>query len=109
MSRQLAVEFGPQGLRVNAICPGVVQTPPVESMLADQAVRQSFLAKIPLRRLGQPEDVALAAIFLASGESSFVTGTTLVVDGGESAGRPPPWSFGGLRTSPLQPGSPIRG
>jgi NAD(P)-dependent dehydrogenase (short-subunit alcohol dehydrogenase family) len=86
MTRQLAVEMGPQGLRVNAIAPGVIQTPPVEPMLANQAVLDTFLAKIPLRRLGQPAEIANAALFLASDEAGFVTGSTLVVDGGESAG-----------------------
>ena len=85
-SRQLAIELAPKGIRVNSLSPGVIQTPPVEPLLQNEAALKSFIQKIPLGRLGQPEEVASAALFLASDESSFITGANVVVDGGELAG-----------------------
>jgi NAD(P)-dependent dehydrogenase (short-subunit alcohol dehydrogenase family) len=82
MTRQLAYELGPT-VRVNAIAPGLIRT---ELARAVWEVREPILtAKLPLRRLGTPEDVAEAAVFLASGASSWITGQTLVVDGGALA------------------------
>ncbi len=86
LTRQLAVELGPQGVRVNAVAPGVIRTPPVEQMLTNPAAEAALLQKIPLRRLGEAEDIAEAVTFLASPQASFVTGSILVADGGESAG-----------------------
>jgi NAD(P)-dependent dehydrogenase (short-subunit alcohol dehydrogenase family) len=82
MTRQLAYELGPKA-RVNAIAPGLIKT---ELARAVWEVREPILtAKLPLRRLGTPEDVASAAVFLASDASSWITGQTLVIDGGALA------------------------
>lgn len=85
LSRALAVEFGPKNIRVNCICPGAIDTPmiaPVVDPLKKSG--QPFMTS-PIRRLGTPEDIAYCALYLASDESSFVTGTTFVVDGGYTA------------------------
>jgi len=90
MTRAMALDHGPQNIRVNCICPGDTDT----GMLRDEARQlgqadETFLAEAadrPLRRLGQPEDIAQAALYLASEASAFVTGTALVVDGGGLAG-----------------------
>jgi len=86
MTKALAIDHGPQGIRVNCICPGDVETP---MLGADaQARRMSYAdymkgaANRPLGRVGTPEEIAKAALFLASDDSSFMTGATLVVDGG---------------------------
>jgi NAD(P)-dependent dehydrogenase (short-subunit alcohol dehydrogenase family) len=83
LTRSLATKLGPSGIRVNAICPDVIETPRTRAMLTDEATRRALLARIPLRRVGQPRDVAEAALFLASHETAgFVTGSALMVDGG---------------------------
>jgi 3-oxoacyl-[acyl-carrier protein] reductase len=83
LTRSLATRLGPDGIRVNAICPDVIETPRTRAMLADAARRSALLARIPLGRLGRPEDVAEAALFLASDETAgFITGAALMVDGG---------------------------
>jgi NAD(P)-dependent dehydrogenase (short-subunit alcohol dehydrogenase family) len=90
MTRAMALDHGEQNIRVNCICPGDTDTP----MLRDEARQlgeadERFLeeaAQRPLRRVGRPEDIAQAALYLASDEASFVTGTALVVDGGGLAG-----------------------
>jgi NAD(P)-dependent dehydrogenase (short-subunit alcohol dehydrogenase family) len=83
LTRSLATRLGPHGIRVNAICPDVIETPRTRAMLADEARRRALLARIPLGRFGRPEDVAEAALFLASDETAgFVTGIALGVDGG---------------------------
>jgi len=84
LSRTLARQFGPEGVRVNVLCPGTTATPmigyPLE-MSEDVPVETSY---IPLGRLGRPGDVAYAALYLASDEAAFVTGAVLVVDGGQT-------------------------
>jgi NAD(P)-dependent dehydrogenase (short-subunit alcohol dehydrogenase family) len=83
LTRSLATRLGPDGIRVNALCPDVIETPRTRAMLADEARRRALTARIPLGRLGRPEDVAEAAFFLASDETAgFITGTALMIDGG---------------------------
>ena len=80
MTKTWARELGPKGIRVNAIAPGFTMTPMMETV--PEKVLEDVKAKTPLRRLGQPIDIANAYLFLASDESSFITAHTLVVDGG---------------------------
>ncbi|WP_405631679.1 SDR family NAD(P)-dependent oxidoreductase [Streptomyces sp. NBC_00016] len=83
LTRQLAVEGGPSGIRANTISPGMVRTPATESAGAhDGAAREALLARIPLGRVGTPEDIAWCAVYLASRESAWVTGGNFPVDGG---------------------------
>lgn len=86
LARSLALEGAPYGIRVNAVCPGVIDTPMNERNLSrsedPDAMRRSWYEITPLGRLGTPRDVAQAMLFLASDESSFVTGLPLVIDGG---------------------------
>ncbi len=85
MTREIAVEFARRGIRANALCPGPIQTPLLEELLADPARRQRRLVHIPMGRFGQAEELAKAALFLASDDSSYMTGAALVVDGGITA------------------------
>ena len=84
LTRSLAVQFGPDKVRANAICPGPIETPLLRELLRDEEARQRRLSRIPLGRFGRPEDVVNAALYLASDESAWMTGTTFVVDGGIS-------------------------
>lgn len=86
LTLQLVVEGGPHGIRANAISPGMTATPNTAPLLADppERLRRVVLDRIPLGRVGQPEDVVHAAIFLASDESSWISGTNIVIDGGGS-------------------------
>jgi len=84
-TRELAVEYARQGIRANALCPGPIDTPLLAELLADPARRHRRLVHIPMGRLGRPEEIARAALFLASDDSSFMTGSALVVDGGITA------------------------
>jgi NAD(P)-dependent dehydrogenase (short-subunit alcohol dehydrogenase family) len=85
MTREIAVEYGRQGIRANALCPGPIETPLLAELLSDPARRARRLVHIPLGRLGQAEELAKAALFLASDDSSFMTGASLLVDGGITA------------------------
>jgi NAD(P)-dependent dehydrogenase (short-subunit alcohol dehydrogenase family) len=86
MSRELAVQFARQGVRVNALCPGPVETPLLLNLYgSDQAALERRRVHWPMGRLAQPREVVNAALFLASDESSHVTGATLTVDGGITA------------------------
>lgn len=96
LTKSLAVEWAAQGIRVNAVCPGVIRTPMVERGLRalggtadpEEAWRRLGLVH-PIGRVGQPEEVARAVLFLASDEASFITGVALPVDGGWAAGPTP--------------------
>ena len=85
MTREIAVEYGRQGIRANALCPGPIATPMLEELMRDPGRRQRRLVHIPMGRLGEAEELAKAALFLASDDSSFMTGASLVVDGGITA------------------------
>ena len=85
MTRSLAIEAAPKGVRVNAIGPGYIDTPLLEAL--DDDMLQGLINLHPLGRLGRSEEVANAFLFLASDEASFITGTTLMVDGGFTAGK----------------------
>jgi NAD(P)-dependent dehydrogenase (short-subunit alcohol dehydrogenase family) len=86
MSRELGVQFARQGIRVNALCPGPVNTPLLRELFAKDTERaQRRLVHVPMGRFGEPEEMAAAVAFLASDDSSFMTATTFLVDGGISA------------------------
>jgi NAD(P)-dependent dehydrogenase (short-subunit alcohol dehydrogenase family) len=85
MTREIAVEYARQGVRANSLCPGPIATPMLEELMSDPARRQRRLVHIPMGRLGRAEELARAALFLASDDSSFMTGAQLVVDGGITA------------------------
>jgi NAD(P)-dependent dehydrogenase (short-subunit alcohol dehydrogenase family) len=86
MSRELGVQFARQGIRVNALCPGPVNTPLLQELFAKDPERaQRRLVHIPVGRFAKPEELAAAVAFLASDDSSFITGSTFLVDGGISA------------------------
>jgi len=86
MTEALALELAPFNIRVNAISPGAIDTPMTEASKADPKMMEATLARIPLRRMGRPEEVSNLVLFLASDESSYVTGSTVVIDGGWLAG-----------------------
>jgi NAD(P)-dependent dehydrogenase (short-subunit alcohol dehydrogenase family) len=85
MTRELAVEYARRGIRANALCPGPIQTPLLEELLSDPDRRARRMVHIPMGRLGRAEELAKAALFLASDDASFMTGAALVVDGGITA------------------------
>jgi NAD(P)-dependent dehydrogenase (short-subunit alcohol dehydrogenase family) len=84
LTRSLAVQFGPNGIRTNCICPGPIETPLMENLIEDPAGRATRLARIPMGRFGRADDVTYLALHLASDESSWTNGAALVVDGGIS-------------------------
>jgi NAD(P)-dependent dehydrogenase (short-subunit alcohol dehydrogenase family) len=86
MSKALALELAPLGIRINCIDPGSIDTPGTHTTTIDPKVREAMMAKIPLKRNGEAEEIANAVLFLASDESSYMTGSTMVVDGGWVAG-----------------------
>ncbi len=91
LTRAMAMDLGPVGVRVNCICPGRVQTPFVEARLREYPDPQEYLKQMvaphTLKRMAQPSEIAAAAVYLASDESAFVTGSTFMIDGGYSTGK----------------------
>jgi NAD(P)-dependent dehydrogenase (short-subunit alcohol dehydrogenase family) len=85
MTREIAVEYARQGIRCNALCPGPIETPLLMELLSTEEKRQRRLVHIPMGRLGQAEELAKAALFLASDDASYMTGASLIVDGGLTA------------------------
>lgn len=85
LTKAMAVELAPQGIRVNSVAPTFIETPLTKPMLADPVFRNDVVSKIPLQKLGQVMDVANAVLFLASPASAMVTGDSLKVDGGWTA------------------------
>ncbi len=82
LARNLAVEFGPHNVRVNCIAPGLIKTDFARALWEDTQLLEARNAETPLRRIGEPDEIAGAAVFLASPASSFMTGQTIVIDGG---------------------------
>jgi NAD(P)-dependent dehydrogenase (short-subunit alcohol dehydrogenase family) len=85
MTRDVAIEFARRGIRANALCPGPVDTPLLRQLLGDESQWARRLVHVPVGRFGTVEEIANGALFLASDESSFMTGAALVVDGGVTA------------------------
>lgn len=86
MSKAAATEYGRDGIRVNSVYPGVIETPMTSALEESKEILDMLLAMTPLGRLGKPEDVGNAVLFLASDEASYITGAEIVIDGGYSAG-----------------------
>jgi NAD(P)-dependent dehydrogenase (short-subunit alcohol dehydrogenase family) len=85
MTREIAVVYARRGIRANALCPGPIMTPLLAKFLSDDAKRQRRLVHVPMGRFGEPHEIAHGAIFLASDESSWMTGQSLIIDGGITA------------------------
>ena len=88
LTRALSTDHAAAGIRVNAICPGTIETRPVQRMMSNPAVLEANIRAHAMRRLGKPEEIANTALWLASDQSSFVTGAAIVVDGGLMAQSP---------------------
>lgn len=86
LTKALAAEWGKYKIRVNAICPGLILTDMTKDLLKDEEFKKGTLAKVPLGRVGMPEDIGNVALFLASDASGYVTGHALVADGGQTSG-----------------------
>lgn len=86
MTEALAVELAPYNIRVNAVAPGMIETPMIEQVKQDPKTLEGILARVPMKRVGKPEEVSNLVLFLASDKSSYMTGSTLVIDGGWLAG-----------------------
>jgi 3-oxoacyl-[acyl-carrier protein] reductase len=86
ITRSAAIDLGRYGIRVNAVAPGVVDTPIAELVVHNPELAPRYLRTIPLGRFGEPRDVANAVLFLASDEASYITGHMLVLDGGQTLG-----------------------
>ena len=86
MTEALAVELAPYNIRVNAVAPGMIETPMIDPIKQDTKTMEAMLTKVPMGRVGKPEEVSNLVLFLASDQSSYMTGSTVVVDGGWLAG-----------------------
>jgi len=86
MTEALAVELAPYNIRVNAIAPGMIETPMIDPIKKDPKMMEAMLARLPMRRVGRSEEVSDPVVFLASGKSSYITGSTIIIDGGWLAG-----------------------
>jgi NAD(P)-dependent dehydrogenase (short-subunit alcohol dehydrogenase family) len=90
LTRALAVEYGGSGIRANVLSPGIIDTPMADAAFGGPGaseLAENYREAHPLQRFGRPDEVAAAALFLLSNDASFITGATLTVDGGYSAGR----------------------
>jgi NAD(P)-dependent dehydrogenase (short-subunit alcohol dehydrogenase family) len=86
LTRSLALQLGPEGIRANTVCPGAILTPMIAPLYVENPARRTDMEeRTPIRRLGLPEDIANAIAFLLSEQASFITATDLVVDGGWTA------------------------
>lgn len=85
LTKSLASEYGPKGIRVNSIHPGVIETEMTKNLLSDKKTKEGMMSKIPLKRTGKPIDIAEPTVFLASDASSYMTGSEIIVDGGWTA------------------------
>lgn len=84
ISKAAATQFGRQGVRVNALFPGIIETPMTQTLSTSKDLLSQLVQATPLQRLGKPEDIANASLFLASDDSSYITGAEIVIDGGFS-------------------------
>ena len=84
-TKSTAIQYAADGIRANSVHPGTIETPMTEGFLTDPSMRQDRMDRTPIGRLGKPEDVAYGALFLASDEASFMTGSEVVIDGGRTA------------------------
>lgn len=85
LTKQLAVQFARHRVRVNAVCPGPIETPILDPFFTDPEVKRRFSARVPIGRMGAPVDVVNLCLYLASDESAFMTGSIIVIDGGITA------------------------
>ncbi len=86
MTEAMALELAPYNIRVNAVAPGMIETPMVESFKQDPKQTEALLARVPMHRMGEPQEVSNLVLFLASDQSSYMTGSVVVIDGGWLAG-----------------------
>ena len=86
MVRTVAVEIGADGIRINNVSPGIIDTPMAEGVLANEEILRPLLKQTPLRRIGTPADVADAVLWLMSDDARFITGQSILVDGGFTIG-----------------------
>lgn len=86
MTEALALELAPYNIRVNAISPGAIETPMIEPIKSDSKTMEGLMARVPMHRVGKPEEVSNLVLFLASDASSYMTGSDVVIDGGWLAG-----------------------
>jgi NAD(P)-dependent dehydrogenase (short-subunit alcohol dehydrogenase family) len=108
LTRVLAAELGPHGIRVNALCPGMIETPMTSEYVNDPVVQRNLAGFVPLQRAGKPEDVAKVAQFLAGDGAAYITGAAIPVDGGFDASAtwdPVGESAGYLKGAAAVPGS----